>query len=146
MGVQFIGNAVYTSVWVAAVCLFMELLGFSTQKWITAGGFGTVLLTLAGREVFLPKQSFLISQSLCVFPLSGQQRAKYGTHTTSMLGQTYSCIYNVDSIISVLNFLCQGTGKPYLRCKVGVWILETYYSSISMYFQDFLSSGGASLG
>ncbi|KAG0627761.1 hypothetical protein M758_2G226300 [Ceratodon purpureus] len=52
IGVQFIGNAVYTSVWVAAVCLFMELLGFSTQKWITAGGFGTVLITLAGREIF----------------------------------------------------------------------------------------------
>jgi MscS family membrane protein len=53
VGVQFIGNSIYTSVWVAAVCLFMELLGFSTQKWITAGGFGTVLLTLAGREVLL---------------------------------------------------------------------------------------------
>lgn len=52
IGVQFIGNAVYTSVWIAAVCLFMELLGFSTQKWITAGGFGTVLITLAGREIF----------------------------------------------------------------------------------------------
>ncbi|KAL3696090.1 hypothetical protein R1sor_010166 [Riccia sorocarpa] len=52
LGVSFIGNTVYTSVWVAAVCLFMELLGFSTQKWITAGGFGTVLLTLAGREIF----------------------------------------------------------------------------------------------
>ncbi|KAL2642785.1 hypothetical protein R1flu_010372 [Riccia fluitans] len=52
IGVSFIANTVYTSVWVAAVCLFMELLGFSTQKWITAGGFGTVLLTLAGREIF----------------------------------------------------------------------------------------------
>lgn len=52
VGVQFIGNTVYTAVWVAAVCLFMELLGFSTQKWITAGGFGTVLITLAGREIF----------------------------------------------------------------------------------------------
>ncbi|CAM6114783.1 unnamed protein product [Calypogeia fissa] len=52
IGVQFVGNTVYTSVWVAAVCLFMELLGFSTQKLITAGGFGTVLLTLAGREIF----------------------------------------------------------------------------------------------
>jgi hypothetical protein len=51
VGIQFIGNSIYASVWVAAVCLFMELLGFSTQKWITAGGFGTVLLTLAGREV-----------------------------------------------------------------------------------------------
>ncbi|KAG6387579.1 hypothetical protein SASPL_152771 [Salvia splendens] len=51
MGFQFVGRTVYTAVWVAAVSLFMELLGFSTQKWITAGGFGTVLITLAGREV-----------------------------------------------------------------------------------------------
>ena len=51
LGAQFVGNAVYTAVWIAAVCLFMELLGFSTQKWLTAGGLGTVLLTLAGREV-----------------------------------------------------------------------------------------------
>lgn len=56
MGFNFAGKAVYTAVWVAAVSLFMELLGFSTQKWLTAGGLGTVLLTLAGREVhiFLP--------------------------------------------------------------------------------------------
>ncbi|XP_068653730.1 mechanosensitive ion channel protein 2, chloroplastic-like isoform X2 [Aristolochia californica] len=52
MGFQFAGKALYTAVWVAAVSLFMELLGFSTQKWITAGGLGTVLLTLAGREIF----------------------------------------------------------------------------------------------
>nr|CAD1832417.1 unnamed protein product [Ananas comosus var. bracteatus] len=52
MGFQFAGKAVYTAVWVAAFSLFMELLGFSTQKWITAGGLGTVLLTLAGREIF----------------------------------------------------------------------------------------------
>ncbi|KAI3442317.1 uncharacterized protein J3R85_001248 [Psidium guajava] len=52
MGFQFAGRAVYTAVWVAAVSLFMELLGFSTQKWLTAGGLGTVLLTLAGREIF----------------------------------------------------------------------------------------------
>ncbi|EFJ28057.1 hypothetical protein SELMODRAFT_94155, partial [Selaginella moellendorffii] len=51
LGIQFISNAVRSSVWVAAVCLFMELLGFSTQKWITAGGLGTVLVTLAGREI-----------------------------------------------------------------------------------------------
>lgn len=53
ISVQFIGNAAYTAVWVAAVCLFLELLGFSTHKWLAAGGFGTVLLTLAGREVTL---------------------------------------------------------------------------------------------
>lgn len=52
MGFQFAGKAVYTAIWVAAVSLFMELLGFSTQKWLTAGGLGTVLLTLAGREIF----------------------------------------------------------------------------------------------
>ncbi|CAL9065199.1 mechanosensitive ion channel protein 2, chloroplastic [Musa acuminata AAA Group] len=52
MGFHFAGKAIYTAVWVAAISLFMELLGFSTQKWITAGGLGTVLLTLAGREIF----------------------------------------------------------------------------------------------
>ncbi|XP_022768448.1 mechanosensitive ion channel protein 3, chloroplastic-like isoform X2 [Durio zibethinus] len=52
MGFDFAGKAVYTAVWVAAVSLFMELLGFSTQKWVTAGGLGTVLITLAGREIF----------------------------------------------------------------------------------------------
>lgn len=52
LGFQFAGKALYTAVWVAAFSLFMELLGFSTQKWLTAGGLGTVLLTLAGREIF----------------------------------------------------------------------------------------------
>ncbi|CAK8537148.1 unnamed protein product [Lathyrus sativus] len=52
MGFQFAGKAVYSAVWIAAFSLFMELLGFSTQRWVTAGGFGTVLLTLAGREIF----------------------------------------------------------------------------------------------
>ncbi|XWS14911.1 hypothetical protein CRYUN_Cryun35bG0049500 [Craigia yunnanensis] len=52
MGFDFAGKAVYTAVWVAAVSLFMELLGFSTKKWVTAGGLGTVLITLAGREIF----------------------------------------------------------------------------------------------
>ena len=52
MGFQFAGKAVYTAVWVAAASLFMELLGFSTQKYLTAGGLGTVLITLAGREVW----------------------------------------------------------------------------------------------
>ncbi|XP_038886797.1 mechanosensitive ion channel protein 3, chloroplastic-like [Benincasa hispida] len=52
MGFDFAGKAVYTAVWIAALSLFMELLGFSTQKWLTAGGLGTVLLTLAGREIF----------------------------------------------------------------------------------------------
>uniref|UniRef100_A0A9I9DCJ5 Mechanosensitive ion channel protein 2, chloroplastic-like n=1 Tax=Cucumis melo TaxID=3656 RepID=A0A9I9DCJ5_CUCME len=52
MGFQFAWKAVYSAVWVAAISLFMELLGFSTQKLLTAGGLGTVLLTLAGREIF----------------------------------------------------------------------------------------------
>ncbi|XP_050213427.1 mechanosensitive ion channel protein 3, chloroplastic-like isoform X2 [Mercurialis annua] len=52
MGFDFAGKAIYSAVWIAAVSLFMELLGFSTQKWVTAGGLGTVLLTLAGREIF----------------------------------------------------------------------------------------------
>ncbi|KAK7309575.1 hypothetical protein RJT34_06419 [Clitoria ternatea] len=52
MGFQFAGKTVYSAVWIAAFSLFMELLGFSTQKWVTAGGLGTVLLTLAGREIF----------------------------------------------------------------------------------------------
>uniref|UniRef100_A0A0D3FK62 Mechanosensitive ion channel protein n=1 Tax=Oryza barthii TaxID=65489 RepID=A0A0D3FK62_9ORYZ len=52
MGFDFAVKAVYTGIWIAAISLFMELLGFNTQKWITAGGFGTVLLTLAGREIF----------------------------------------------------------------------------------------------
>lgn len=51
MGYDFAGKAIYSAVWVASISLFMELLGFSTQKWVTAGGLGTVLLTLAGREV-----------------------------------------------------------------------------------------------
>ena len=56
MGFDFAGKAVYSAVWVAAVSLFMELLGFSTQKWPTVGGLGTILLTLASHEVhiFLP--------------------------------------------------------------------------------------------
>ena len=51
MRIDFTGKAVYTAIWVAAVSLFMELLGFSTQKWLTAGGLGTVSISLAGREV-----------------------------------------------------------------------------------------------
>ncbi|KAK7311686.1 hypothetical protein RJT34_09976 [Clitoria ternatea] len=52
MTIDFTGKAVSTAIWVAAVSLFMELLGVSTQKWLTAGGLGTVLLSLAGREIF----------------------------------------------------------------------------------------------
>lgn len=69
MGFEFAGKAVYTAVWVAAVSLFMELLGFSTQRWLTAGGLGTVLLTLAGREVKLSSLDFLCN-SLLSFGIS----------------------------------------------------------------------------
>uniref|UniRef100_M8C673 MscS family inner membrane protein ynaI n=1 Tax=Aegilops tauschii TaxID=37682 RepID=M8C673_AEGTA len=51
MGLDFTVKAIYTGIWIAALSLFMELLGVNTKKWITAGGFGTVLLTLAGREI-----------------------------------------------------------------------------------------------
>ena len=51
MSIDLIGKAVYTAVWVAAITLFMELLGLSAQKWLAAGGMGTVLLSLSGREV-----------------------------------------------------------------------------------------------
>ena len=52
MDFQFVGKFVYTAIWVVVVSLFMELLGFSTQKWLTAGSLGTVFLTLAGRKIF----------------------------------------------------------------------------------------------
>ncbi|CAA7028239.1 unnamed protein product [Microthlaspi erraticum] len=51
MGFSFAGKAVYTMAWVGAVALFLELLGISAQKSLTAGGLGTVLITLAGREI-----------------------------------------------------------------------------------------------
>ncbi|CAA0831798.1 Mechanosensitive ion channel protein 2-chloroplastic [Striga hermonthica] len=70
MGFQFAGRAVYTAVWVAAISLFMELLGFSTQKCITAGGLGTVLLTLAGREILTNFLSSLIIHSTRPFVLN----------------------------------------------------------------------------
>ncbi|XP_019415043.1 PREDICTED: mechanosensitive ion channel protein 2, chloroplastic-like isoform X3 [Lupinus angustifolius] len=52
MNIDFISKAVYTAIWVAAVSLFMESLGFSTRRLLTAGGLGTVLLSLSGREIF----------------------------------------------------------------------------------------------
>ncbi|XP_063941717.1 mechanosensitive ion channel protein 2, chloroplastic isoform X2 [Daucus carota subsp. sativus] len=70
VGFQFAGKAVYTAVWVAAVSLFMELLGFSTQKWLTAGGLGTVLLTLAGREIFTNFLSSVMIQATRPFIVS----------------------------------------------------------------------------
>ncbi|XWS21403.1 hypothetical protein CRYUN_Cryun30bG0052300 [Craigia yunnanensis] len=70
MGFDFAGKAVYTAVWVAAVSLFMELLGFSTQKWVTAGGLGTVLITLAGREIFTNFLSSVIIHATRPFVVS----------------------------------------------------------------------------
>ncbi|KAK1370839.1 Mechanosensitive ion channel protein 2, chloroplastic [Heracleum sosnowskyi] len=70
VGFQFAGKAVYSAVWVAAVSLFMELLGFSTQKWLTAGGLGTVLLTLAGREIFTNFLSSVMIQATRPFVVS----------------------------------------------------------------------------
>ncbi|XVF64892.1 hypothetical protein PTKIN_Ptkin09bG0203400 [Pterospermum kingtungense] len=70
MGFDFAGKAVYTAVWVAAVSLFMELLGFSTQKWVTAGGLGTVLITLAGREIFTNFLSSIMIQTTRPFVLN----------------------------------------------------------------------------
>lgn len=63
MGLQFVGKVVNSAVWIASISLFMELLGFSTKKWITAGGLGTVLLTLSGREVQL---SLLLIRFVCL--------------------------------------------------------------------------------
>ncbi|CAK9154076.1 unnamed protein product, partial [Ilex paraguariensis] len=51
-GLPICGQSSVYCVWVAALSLFMELLGFSTQTWLTAGGLGTVLLTPAGRGIF----------------------------------------------------------------------------------------------
>ncbi|XP_073526023.1 uncharacterized protein [Phyllobates terribilis] len=70
MGFDFASKAVYSAVWVGAVSLFMELLGFSTQKWLTAGGLGTVLLTLAGREIFTNFLSSVIIHTTRPFVLN----------------------------------------------------------------------------
>lgn len=76
MGYQFAGKAIYTALWVAAFSLFMELLGFSTQKWVTAGGLGTVLLTLAGREIFTNFLSSVMIHATRPFVLNEWIKAK----------------------------------------------------------------------
>ena len=86
MGFDFAGKAVYSAVWVAAVSLFMELLGFSTQKWVTAGGLGTVLLTLAGREV----QFFFSSLKISIFLFT------FRTAEFSLFLQPYVCSSSQD--------------------------------------------------
>ncbi|KMZ76326.1 Mechanosensitive ion channel protein 2, chloroplastic [Zostera marina] len=52
MSLEFAAKSVNTCVWIASASLFVEMLGFSTHKLLTAGGLGTLLLTLVGREIF----------------------------------------------------------------------------------------------
>ncbi|GKD22102.1 mechanosensitive ion channel protein 3, chloroplastic isoform X1, partial [Tanacetum coccineum] len=44
--------------------------GFLYQKWVTAGGLGTVLLTLAGREIFTNFLSSVMIHATRPFVLS----------------------------------------------------------------------------
>nr|WGO49543.1 mechanosensitive ion channel protein A007410 [Torenia fournieri] len=83
MGFHFAGRAVYTAVWVAALSLFMELLGFSTQKWLTAGGLGTVLLTLAGREILTNFLSSVMIHATRPFVLNEWIQTKIGGYEIS---------------------------------------------------------------
>ncbi|KAG7588353.1 Mechanosensitive ion channel MscS [Arabidopsis suecica] len=83
MGFSFAGKAVYTSAWVAAASLFMELLGFSTQKWLTAGGLGTVLLTLAGREILTNFLSSIMIHATRPFVLNEWIQTKIGGYEVS---------------------------------------------------------------
>ncbi|CAL5204595.1 unnamed protein product [Lathyrus oleraceus] len=76
MSIDLIGKAVYTAIWVAAVSLFMELLGLSTQKWLTAGGMGTVLLSLAGREIFTNFLSSLMIHATRPFVVNERIKTK----------------------------------------------------------------------
>lgn len=83
MGFSFAGKAVYTAAWVAAASLFMELLGFSTQKWLTAGGLGTVLLTLAGREILTNFLSSIMIHATRPFILNEWIQTKIGGYEVS---------------------------------------------------------------
>ncbi|XP_018441074.1 mechanosensitive ion channel protein 3, chloroplastic [Raphanus sativus] len=83
MGFSFAGKAVYTAAWVAAASLFMELLGFSTQKWLTAGGLGTVLLTLAGREILTNFLSSIMIHATRPFVLNEWIQTKIGGYEVS---------------------------------------------------------------
>ncbi|EOA33714.1 hypothetical protein CARUB_v10019907mg [Capsella rubella] len=83
MGFSFAGKAIYTAAWVAAVSLFMELLGFSTQKWLTAGGLGTVLLTLAGREILTNFLSSIMIHATRPFVLNEWIQTKIGGYDVS---------------------------------------------------------------
>ncbi|GLT79916.1 hypothetical protein SLA2020_513840 [Shorea laevis] len=83
MGFDFAGKAIYTGVWIAAVSLFTELLGFSTQKWLTAGGFGTVLITLVGREIFTNFLSSLMIHFTRPFVVNEWIQTKIGGYEVS---------------------------------------------------------------
>uniref|UniRef100_A0A1J3EIB0 Mechanosensitive ion channel protein 3, chloroplastic n=1 Tax=Noccaea caerulescens TaxID=107243 RepID=A0A1J3EIB0_NOCCA len=83
MGFSFAGKAVYTMAWVAAVALFLELLGFSAQKWLTAGGLGTVLLTLAGREILTNFLSSIMIHATRPFVLNEWIQTKIGGYEVS---------------------------------------------------------------
>ncbi|CAI9116150.1 OLC1v1017226C1 [Oldenlandia corymbosa var. corymbosa] len=83
MGFDFAGKAIYTAVWVAAASLFMELLGFSTQRWLTAGGLGTVLLTLAGREILTNFLSSVMIHATRPFVLNDWIQTKIGGYDIS---------------------------------------------------------------
>ncbi|WZY72475.1 hypothetical protein YC2023_004715 [Brassica napus] len=83
MGFSFAGKAVYTAAWVAAASLFMELLGFSTQKWLTAGGLGTVLLTLAGLQILTNFLSSIMIHATRPFILNEWIQTKIGGYEVS---------------------------------------------------------------
>ncbi|KAF3527824.1 hypothetical protein DY000_02041075 [Brassica cretica] len=83
MGFSFAGKAVYTAAWVAAASLFMELLGFSTQKWLTAGGLGTVLLTLAGLQILTNFLSSIMIHATRPFVLNEWIQTKIGGYEVS---------------------------------------------------------------
>lgn len=76
ISIDLIGKTVYTAIWVASVSLFMELLGLSTQKWLTAGGLGTVLLSLAGREIFTNFLSSLMIHATRPFVVNERIKTK----------------------------------------------------------------------
>jgi len=97
MGFDFTMKALYTGIWIAAVSLFMELLGFNTQKWITAGGFGTVLLTLAGREIFTNFLSSVMINATRPFVVNEWINAKID-------GVEFSGIVEVSIIMPYLSF------------------------------------------
>ena len=92
MSFQFAGRAVYIAIWVAAISLFMELLGFSTQKWLTTGGLGTVLLTLVGRKIFTNLLSSVMIHATRPFVVNEWIQTKIEGYEVS--GTVEVCIYS----------------------------------------------------